>query len=374
MFLPTGSRDELGAAVSSRFRVIEKFRRVATLRGYNEIATPVIEYASTFTNEYVDMKLQNMMKWFNAEGEIEVLRPDWTIAIARALSNQEKLPQKWAYAGSVFKQNMPGVEYHQAGVEMIHMPELMGESESLLMAQSFLKEVGTDACVIELGHAGIYEKLAEELKLSKHNSERLRVAMHDKKKDEVFQIAIANGDKAQANELASLVDAFGQKGIITEYEKRWEDKPELLAMLQHMKKLVLIIEESGNEEILVDLGRVKNLPYYSGIMFRGFLKESGTVCFSGGRYDRLYDQFNEKVSAVGLAFEVDALAEHIQLNNQHRKICIIASEKSLVFAEQIRDRFKDYIVDVQPANAQLDGYDKVFEIKKINGEFEVVEK
>lgn len=374
MFLPTGSRDEMGVAVSSRFHVIEKFRKVATLRGYNEIATPVIEYASTFTNEYVDMKLQNMMKWFNSEGEIEVLRPDWTIAIARALSTQEKVPQKWAYAGSIFKQNMPGVEQHQAGVEMIHMPELMGESESLLMAQSFLREVGADKNVIELGHAGIYEKLAEELKLTKHDSERLRVAMHDKKKDEVFQIAAENGSKDQANELASLVDAFGQKEIIEEYEKRWNNKPELLHMLSHMKKLMLIIEESGNEEILVDLGRVKNLPYYSGIMFRGFLKESGTVCFSGGRYDRLYDQFNERVSAVGLAFEVDVLAEHIQLKNKREKVCIIASEKTLVFAEKMRDRLSDYIVDVQPANAQLDEYNKVFEIVKINGEFEVVEK
>ena len=97
-----------------------------TLRGIREIYTPVIEYASTFTNDHVDMKLQNMMKWFNSEGEIEVLRPDWTTAIARALSTQEKKPQKWAYLGSVFKRNMPGVEYHQAGVEFIHLPKLDG--------------------------------------------------------------------------------------------------------------------------------------------------------------------------------------------------------------------------------------------------------
>src|SRR6185437_5914514 len=104
-------------------------------------------------------------------------------------------PQKWAYAGSVFKQNMPGVEHHQAGVEMIHMPELMGESESLLMAQSFLQEIHVGSCVIELGHAGIYEHLAAKLTISKLDRERLRIAMHDKKKDEVYQIAAANGDQ-----------------------------------------------------------------------------------------------------------------------------------------------------------------------------------
>ena len=126
MLLPAGSKDEMGLAVSNRFHVLEMFRKAVIGRGYNEISTPVLEYASTFTNENVDMKLQNMLKWFDSEGEIEVLRPDWTTAIARALSTQEKQPQKWAYQGSIFQRNKPGVEYHQAGVEIIHMPAAYG--------------------------------------------------------------------------------------------------------------------------------------------------------------------------------------------------------------------------------------------------------
>lgn len=374
MFLPAGSKDEMGVAVSRRFHVMEKFSEVTTMRGYKEISTPLIEYASTFTNEYVGMKLQSMMKWFNTEGEIEVLRPDWTVAIARALSKQKKVPQKWAYVGSVFNQNMPGVEYHQAGVEMIHMPDLMGECESLLLAQAFLQQIGAQPAIIELGHAGIYEYLANGLHLSLQDSERLRVAMHDKRKDEVYQIVKEYGDKKIATEFANLVDAFGQMEIIEEYEKRWQHRTELYDMLQEIKRLVLLIQQAGNEEVLVDLGRVKNLPYYSGIMFRGFLKESSSVCFSGGRYDRLYDQFAEKVSAVGLAFEIDMLAEHIEYTNDKERICIIATEESIVFAEKLRHSFEESIVDIQPSDVPLEGYDQVFEIIRRNGEFEVIKK
>ncbi|MFK4998317.1 hypothetical protein ACI2OX_16350 [Bacillus sp. N9] len=88
----------------------------------------------------------------------------------------------------------------------------------------------------------------------------------------------------------------------------------------------------------------------------------------------MYDQFQEQVSAVGLAFEVDVLAEHIQIEKSKRKICIIAEDDSLVFAEQLRNEFTDSIVDVQPANARLDGYDKVFEITNRDGKLEVLEK
>ena len=66
-----------------------------------------------------------------------------------------------------------------------------------------------------------------------------------------------------------------------------------------------MLQSMGETDIIVDLGRVKNLPYYSGMMFRGFLKENGATCYSGGRYDKLYEQFEQSISAVGLAFDAE---------------------------------------------------------------------
>ncbi|GIN92120.1 ATP phosphoribosyltransferase regulatory subunit [Siminovitchia terrae] len=374
MFLPAGSRDEMGPAVSNRFSVMEKFREVAVLRGYEQISTPVFEYASTFTNEYVGMNLQNMLKWFNSEGEIEVLRPDWTTSIARALSSQDRNPQKWAYQGSVFKTDRPGMEDHQAGIEILHMPTLMGEIESLLMASSILKSIGITDYVIELGHTELYESLVQELDLKNEEAERLRQAMHDKKQDEVYEIALHYGDEQTAKELAALVDAYGGIEVITEYEERWKDRKDLLDMLAQMKKVAQILTESGSGEILVDLGRVKNLPYYSGMLYRGFLKKTGVVCFSGGRYDKLYDRYGGQVSAAGLAFDVDVLAEIYQEESSLEKVCIIANIDALVYAEKLRQSYENCIVDVRTEKADSDDYDKIVEIKLIDGKYEVLEK
>ncbi|MCJ7840800.1 ATP phosphoribosyltransferase regulatory subunit [Lederbergia sp. NSJ-179] len=374
MFLPAGSRDEMGISIDHRFHVMEVFRKVITRRGYTLISTPVVEYASTFTNEYVDMKLQDMMKWFNREGEIEVLRPDWTTSIARALSSQTKTPQKWAYIGSIFKQSIPGIESHQIGVEILHLPPLMGEGESLLMASSLLKELKMGDYLIELGHTEIFESLVRPLTLSQVDEQRLRQAMHDKKKDEVYQIALHGGNEKSAIELASLVDAFGSLEILSEYEARWEDQPDLLDIVAHLKKLAQLIEQSGQQEILIDLGRVKNLPYYSGTMFRGFLKETGADCFSGGRYDRLYEQFGERISAVGLAFDVDVLAEHIQEMKDFTRICVLTTEETFAYAEELRTKYKDAIVDILTQPVAQVQYDKILEIIQKDGEIEVIER
>lgn len=375
MLLPNGSRDDIGAVVSSRHQVFETFRKVMMMRGYTEISTPVVEYAHTFTNEHVDMKLKNMLKWFNAEGEIEVLRPDWTTAIARALAKQDRANKKWAYQGAVFQRDKLGIENRQVGIEIVNLPILLGESECLLLAETFLKEMGIHSYLIELGHSEIFKELTKELHLTADQIEKLRQAMHDKRKDEVYQFASQNGNQEIAAELTELVDAFGSFDVIDHYEKRWKQRPELLSIIQHLKKLALLLQACGVEEVIVDLGRVKNLPYYSGAMFRGFLKENGAACFSGGRYDELYRQFGIQASAVGLALDVDVLAEKIAAPERKKRCCIVASDHTLAAAEKVRRDYEAYIVDIQYALPEKGHhYDLVLQIDEQLEVREVKEK
>ncbi|MCM3453358.1 ATP phosphoribosyltransferase regulatory subunit [Heyndrickxia oleronia] len=375
MFLPSGSKDMLGSRVSRQNQVFETFRQVVTLRGYQEIATPVVEYASTFTNEYVGMPLQNMLKWFNSDGEIEVLRPDWTTAIARAIAKHSDKPQKWAYQGSIFRRNKLGVEGRQVGIEIINYTNLLAESECLFMARNFLNELKISEYITELAHTGIFEELSKQLNLSENDFEQLRLAMHDKRKDTVYQIAKNHGNHEIADEFVSLVDAYGNfESVIEMYEIRWKNNATLLNILGEIKRLSLMLQSMGETDIIVDLGRVKNLPYYSGMMFRGFLKENGATCYSGGRYDKLYEQFEQSISAVGLAFDADQLAEQIQVEKNREKICVIATEKTYSIAEQLRERYKDSIIEVLDKETNLDVFDKVLKIIGSNGDYEVIEK
>ncbi|MBM7572269.1 ATP phosphoribosyltransferase regulatory subunit [Aquibacillus albus] len=374
MFLPAGSIDETGQTVDARSQAYEVFRNVTTQRNYKQISTPVVEYANTFTNEIAGMKLQNMLKWFNREGEIEVLRPDWTTAIARALVNQHPSQLKWSYQGSVFRSDKDGIESRQAGIEIVHTPVFLGEGECLLTAIHYLKELNISSYLIELGHTAIFDELTFPLQLTSEEVDQLREAMHDKRRDVVYSIVINKGSKQIADELTSLVDAFGSFDIIEKYEDKWKNNRKLLEIIQHIKQLALLLKDSGVDEVSVDLGRVKNLPYYCGTMFRGYIKGNGATCFSGGRYDKLYEQFDESISAVGLAFDVDVLAENIDMNETNQKICIVASEETHAYAESMRQSYPNVIVDIRYNLPEVHQFDKVLEIKKENNDYKVVEK
>ena len=374
MQLPLGSQDDMGTPVNRRLRINEVFREISIKRGFNEISTPVIEYANTFTNPFVGMNLKTMLKWFDSEGEIQVLRPDWTIAIARALSNEHSDRKKWAYQGSVFRTNVPGTEFRQVGVEIVDTDPILGEYECLALAIHFLQALKTDTYYIELGHTGVFEALTATMNLTVEVIEQLRQAMHDKNKDEVYRISRQYSTEAHAREITQLVEAFGTTDILDEYERRWHDKPELMKSIQHLKQVVNILKTNQSPEVLIDLGRVKNQPYYSGIMFRGFTKQKGTTLFSGGRYDHLYNQFSQTRTAVGLAFDVDALSQHIGQSSKQERICVVASMQTLKLAEKLRKTYDASIVDIQFEEPDNNNYDKVIQIIESNGKYEVVER
>ena len=373
MFLPEGSQDEMGTVVKNRATVFELFRRTAEKRNYTEISTPLVEYADTFTNEKVGMKLQNMLKWFDSRGQIEVLRPDWTTSIARALSQKPFRACKWAYQGSVFRMDTPGLESRQVGIEMVDLPELLGEGECLFFAHDFFNRLGVTGVMVELGHAGIFEELVARLNLEDGQVDRLRGAMHDKRKDEVFEIASLSGNAKIAAELAGLVDAYGPFEMIRTFQERWKTEPALSDMLIHIEKLGKICMAVGMEDIMIDLGRVKNLPYYTGILFRGFLKQTGASCFSGGRYDKLYEQFHRQTTAVGIAFDADMLAEELAQEEKPEKICIIAGEETLAEAEKLRAAYGGKIVDIRFGPPAEGEFSKVLKFKNVGGHWEAEE-
>lgn len=374
LFLPEGSQDETGNLISNRLTALEIFRRITNARNFRPISTPVIEYANTFTNEVAGMDLQSMLKWFNSEGEIEVLRPDWTAAIARAIASQHPSERKWTYQGSVFRMDKHGTESRQAGIEIVHEERFLGESESLLTAAAYLNALHIPNYVIELSHTGIFESILSAYSLTELQKSQLHEAMYEKQEDYVKEILTDTSAETLIQPLIDLMDAYGSREIIDEYKKRWQEQPLLLQILDQIEELINLLEQAEVPEVIIDLGRVKNLPYYDGIMFRGFLVNDGSTCFSGGRYDQLYKQFELETSAVGLAFDVDILAKHMPSNESTEKLCLIVNSSTHAFAEQYRIKNPDLRIDIRYSVDSEMVYDKVYNVIIDGDNYKVVER
>jgi len=69
------------------------------------------------------------------------------------------------------------------------------------------------------------------------------------------------------------------------------------------------LTDDERRHVVYDFGEVRGLDYYTGIHFEIFVTGARTAVGAGGRYDDLMGRFGRPLPAVGLALDLDALAE-----------------------------------------------------------------
>ena len=66
--------------------------------------------------------------------------------------------------------------------------------------------------------------------------------------------------------------------------------------------------QGSGPRLAIDLGEVRGLDYYTGLVFRAYARGLGFEVGSGGRYDTLLARFGRPLPAVGFMLGLDRLA------------------------------------------------------------------
>jgi ATP phosphoribosyltransferase regulatory subunit len=87
-----------------------------------------------------------------------------------------------------------------------------------------------------------------------------------------------------------------------------------------------LLGEQAAERIIVDLGLVRNLGYYTGAVFQVYDPAHGVPIGQGGRYDQLLARFGRPLPAVGFALGVERV--HIALAGEERGLGTWSPERA----------------------------------------------
>lgn len=102
--------------------------------------------------------------------------------------------------------------------------------------------------------------------------------------------------------------------------------------------------------ISYDLGMIKPLSYYSGILFSGLVKDLGAPVLSGGRYDNLADAFGKHMPAVGFAMGLKRILVALERQGS------LPEEKSRSSSWRRKDRKQGRTANLLPAPSAAKGY------------------
>ncbi len=147
-----GTRDIMPEEMRRQRRVVTTTRDLAARYGYLEMSTPIFEFTDVFRRplgETSDVVAKEMYS-FTDRGDDEItLRPEATAAVCRAFLSEgltQQLPCKFFCHGPMFRYERPQKgrwrQFHQTNVELIGVPEPLGDVEIIALGVDVLDALG----------------------------------------------------------------------------------------------------------------------------------------------------------------------------------------------------------------------------------------
>lgn len=334
--LPAGVQDVLPRECSILTELKLKLERKFSLAGFSPVLSAGLEYYETFSGKENAVPEERMFKMTDTDGKLLVLRPDTTLSIARIAAtklNSDRARLSY-FADKYDLENGGGLssrEIYQAGVECLGEEGAFSDAQCIAFAIECLKEAGLRDFIIDIGHVGYFKGLLEESGLSPFEAEDVRACINRKDTMNAERLLKKVGVSGDAlNNILALPALFGGREVFSVAEALTHNHCARKAV-EELKNIDRLLTEMGYEGyISYDLGMIKPLSYYSGILFSGLVKDLGAPVLSGGRYDNLADAFGKHMPAVGFAMGLKrilvALERQGSLPEEKKPLVIVAEE------------------------------------------------
>jgi ATP phosphoribosyltransferase regulatory subunit len=121
--------------------------------------------------------------------------------------------------------------------------------------------------------------------------------------------ALSSAPVTLADATARLATFSGDVSVLGEAEKALSVSATAVASLHELTDVVGVLSQAGlGSHLVIDLGEVRGLDYYTGLVFRVYAPGLGFEVGGGGRYDALLGRFGRPMPAVGFMLGLDRLA------------------------------------------------------------------
>ncbi len=319
----------------------EKFYESTVNYNFQVIEPSPIELLSTLEAKSGESIINEVYSFKDKALRDIALRYDLTIGITRfAVSKRDmRIPLKLANFGGVFRYDEPQAGryryFHQWDVEIYDNFTTDAEAEIIDFVSNFFTKLNLET-MIEISDRRILEEyIKNKYALDDENSiGNLFRAIDKVPKKGISKVCTEYKDILDEGILQDLLEISAFKGGIVDLISH--EKLKDLKSIRYVQELFSSLELRGIQNIRVNLGIVRGLDYYSGIVFEVFdtLSNVGSLV-GGGRYDKLTHIFGRPdIGAAGAAGGIEriilALQYHKKLPKNIKKIIYIANSNELV--------------------------------------------
>jgi histidyl-tRNA synthetase len=365
-----GFRDFGPKDCATRNYIFERWREVARRYGFVEYDGPLLEDLDLYKKKSGDEIVKQLYDFTDKGGRTVALRPEMTPTLARMIAathREFKKPIKWFCLPQMFRYERPQRgrlrEHYQFNADIIGEESLEADVELIALCIDILRAFGFTAedVVVRVSDREFWIDFLRAHNVAEEQWQEMLQAIDKSEREPREKTAARLGPLAEP--VFRILDGEGRS--------------------EKLERLLAALKDRGLAEFVkIDLGIVRGLAYYSGVVFEAF-DRGGTLraLAGGGRYDNLIHQLSDgavSLPALGFAMGDVVLGELIAGNPAARAKMeeAIAAQQTLdiyvVIAKE--ERRADALAQIQALRDQNYRVDYPLTPAKVGKQFQTAEQ
>jgi histidyl-tRNA synthetase len=313
--LPRGMRDIETDEYENISLIKNAFYESAKVFNFNIMEPSPLELLSTLESKSGPGIINEIYNFIDKGNRKVALRFDLTIGLTRFFVSRRdlKIPAKIASFGGVWRYDEPQSGryrfFHQWDIEIYGPDSFESDTEIIEFTSVFLNKLGLDKIIIDINSRELLEEYIKNILnvLDENTLFEIFRAIDKVPKKGKIEVMEEYKEKIDNKILEKAMIFAEKKGSYDEMNRFIE--PLNLKSWNNVKRVIQSLSNRNVNNIRINLGIVRGLDYYSGIVFEAIDNDNnfGSLV-GGGRYNKLTETFGRKdIGATGAAGGVERI-------------------------------------------------------------------
>jgi histidyl-tRNA synthetase len=282
--------------------IIDGWKAASLRNGFEEYDGPIFEYLQMYQIKSGDEIAEQLFSLEDRGGRKLAIRPEITPTLARMVNQQiNSLPRpiKWFSVPRLCRAERPQKgrlrEFFQWNIDIIGVDDVLADAEVIFCAVDYLQEVGLTPSdiVVKISSRKMLAALLRAIGFAEGQFDEIYVVLDKRSKmpGDSFGEMLAEkvADEGKCKKVLELMNVQSIKQVNNLLELDEAAK----AAVDELNRLFELLGVMGVSSFCqFDIGIVRGLAYYTGIVFEIYDKGSELRAIGGGgRYDDLLKQF-----------------------------------------------------------------------------------
>lgn len=325
-------------------KIIFALRQLYSDNGYSPYKMSKFEEYELYAKNKDFLKSDGIISFNDTNGSLLALKPDVTLSIVKNSKDIKGSVQKVYYNENVYRISGSTRSYKeimQTGLECIGDISDKDIAEVLMLANKSAELISSD-CHSVVSHIGFVNSYFSDYGIDPDYDKEICTAFFDKNADGIKNLCTDTQLKALIALMRTYDSAKEAKEALYRFCLSDKTKAELNGLVSLWNKVFESKGIKGKINASVDFSISDFTGYYSGIVFKCYIKGVATAVISGGQYDGLMQKFSRSSHAIGFAVYLDEL-EHFdseKANNDDDEYINVALPKGRL-GEKVYSMFEN---------------------------------